>query len=311
MTTTTSKTTNEVAKAPQQQVAQQQTQQPLTLKGALSQESIVKRFNEVLGSKANGFITSIINVVNSSQDLSKADVNSIVMSSFVASTLDLPIDKNLAFCYLVPYNVKTKDGYKTMASLQIGYRGFVQLAIRSGQYKSINTSNVYEGELQEVNRLTGEIKFDATKKKSDKVVGYVAYFSLLNGFEKTLYMTKEEISEHAKKYSKTFTSEFGLWNKEFDAMARKTILKTLLSKYGILSSEMQKAITTDHAVVKDFDGNVEYPDNNPIMEVKEIDMPETPFEEVKAESQPQAQQPQTSPAIPKANAPKEQGQIKF
>ncbi len=158
----------------------------------------------------------------------------------------------------------------------MGYKGYIQLAMRTAQYKTINAIEVYEGEIRRTNRLTGEIEFNEDKSliKRNKVVGYVAYFKLINGFEKTLYMSKEEMEKHAKNYSQTYKSEKNwvreksLWTTNFDDMATKTILKRLLSKYGILSIEMQTAITNDQAVINE-DGSPEYVDNEVAQEIEE------------------------------------------
>ncbi|MDL5068816.1 recombinase RecT, partial [Clostridioides difficile] len=237
-------------------------QRQVSVKNLLSTEAYKKRFKEVLKDKANTFMASVVNVSNL-PSLKDAEPNSILKSAMVAATLDLPIDPNLGFSYLVPF---TNKGVKE-AQFQIGYKGFIQLAMRTGQYKTINAIEIYENEIKSVNRLTGEIEFNENKDEIDNeiVVGYIAYFKLLNGFEKTLYMSKEDMEKYAKRYSQTYKSnkeyvvKSSLWTTDFDAMAVKTVLKRLLSKYGILSIEMQKALETDQAVIKD-DNSVEYVD---------------------------------------------------
>ena len=252
-----------------------------------------KRINEIMGKKAAPFMASIVNVSNL-PSLKDSDPNSIISSAIVAATLDLPIDQNLGFAYIVPYN--TKEGKK--AQFQMGYRGYIQLAMRTGQYKTINAIEIYKGEIKRVNRLTGEMEFNDDEDLIDRdtVVGYMAYFKLLNGFEKTLYMTKEEMERHAKKYSQSYSSQkkwvvdSSLWSTDFDGMAIKTVIKRLLSKYGILSVEMQNAITNDQAVMNN-EGNPEYVDNEVKEEIaqnankKTIDIPQenvvdTTFKEV-------------------------------
>lgn len=242
-----------------------------TVKNLLSRENYQKRFKDVLGKKAQTFMASVVNVSNLAS-LKDAEPNSILKSAMVAATLDLPIDPNLGFSYLVPF---TNKGVKE-AQFQIGYKGFIQLAMRTGQYKTINAIEIYEGEIKSVNRLTGEIEFNENDDEIDKeiVVGYIAYFKLLNGFEKTLYMSKEDMEKYAKRYSQTYKSnkdyvvKSSLWTTDFDAMAVKTVLKRLLSKYGILSIEMQKALETDQAVIKD-DNSVEYVDRQVEEEIEE------------------------------------------
>ncbi|MBS5952542.1 MAG: recombinase RecT [Paraclostridium bifermentans] len=237
------------------------------IKQLLDMDVYKKRISEIMGKKAAPFMASIVNVSNL-PSLKDSDPNSIISSAIVAATLDLPIDQNLGFAYIVPYN--TKEGKK--AQFQMGYRGYIQLAMRTGQYKTINAIEIYKGEIKRVNRLTGEIEFNDDEDLIDRdtVVGYMAYFKLLNGFEKTLYMTKEEMERHAKKYSQSYSSQkkwvvdSSLWSTDFDGMAIKTVIKRLLSKYGILSVEMQNAISNDQAVMNN-EGKPEYVDN----EVKE------------------------------------------
>jgi recombination protein RecT len=140
--------------------------------------------------------------------------------------------------------------YGRQAQFQIMYKGFIQLAIRSGQYLTINSAPVFEGELVKIDRVKGEFTFDYDKRTSDKVIGYTAYFKLINGFEKTLYMTVQEVNNHGKRFSKSYQKGFGIWVDDFDSMAQKTVLKRLLSKWGILSIEMKDAIMYDQAVFK-------------------------------------------------------------
>lgn len=252
------------------------------IKQLLDMDVYKKRINEIMGKKAAPFMASIVNVSNL-PSLKDSDPNSIISSAIVAATLDLPIDQNLGFAYIVPYN--TKEGKK--AQFQMGYRGYIQLAMRTGQYKTINAIEIYKGEMKRVNRLTGEIEFNDDEDLIDRdtVVGYMAYFKLLNGFEKTLYMTKEEMERHAKKYSQSYSSQkkwvvdSSLWSTDFDGMAIKTVIKRLLSKYGILSVEMQNAISNDQAVMNN-EGKPEYVDNEVKEEIaqnankKTIDIPE-------------------------------------
>lgn len=253
-----------------------------TVKGLLANVNYKKRFEEILGKKAAGFMSSIINISNS-PGLKECEPTSIISSAVVAATLDLPIDQNLGFAYIVPYNDKKKG---KVAQFQMGYKGFVQLAMRSGQYKTISSSEVYEGEIKKFNRITGDIEFDESfeVKEDSKIVGYIAYFRLTNGFEKYLYMTVDQLEKHAKKYSQSYKSskqwvrDSCLWATDFQSMATKTVLKLLLSKYGILSIEMQKALETDQAVIKDGEKQeVEYVDN--------IEAVETEFKEVNEDSE--------------------------
>lgn len=243
------------------------TNQPLTAKVLFGQSNVKSKFEELLGKRASAFITSVLQIVSSNELLSQADPNSIFHAAAVAATLDLPLNNNLGFAYIVPF----KDNKKNcvLAQFQIGYKGFIQLAQRSGQFQTISATPIYEGELVESNPLTG-FRFDFTKRTSEKVVGYAAYFKLLNGFEKTLFMSADDLKKHGVKYSQTFKRGFGLWKDDFDAMATKTVLKLLLSKFAPLSIEMQKAVITDQGIINDIDGNeIRYADNAEVVIDKE------------------------------------------
>jgi recombination protein RecT len=247
---------------------------PLTTKDFFSREDIRKKFESLLGQKAQGFITSVLQVVNGNNLLKNADPMSVYNAASVAAILDLPINQNLGFAYIVPYNESYRDEQgnwkkRQVAQFQMGYKGFIQLAQRSGQFKTISAAPIYEGQLVESNPLTGFV-FDFTKKTSDKVIGYAGYFQLLNGFEKTVYATVDELKAHGKKYSQTFKTDKGIWVDNFDAMATKTVIKLMLSKFAPLSIEMQKAITLDQGVIKDETGDdVQYIDHEEVVIDKE------------------------------------------
>lgn len=228
----------------------------LSLKSLLSTPTMQAKFNEVLDSKSSGFMASLLNLVNGDPNLAEAEPMSIITSAMVAATLDLPIDKNLGYAYLVPFRDWKKNNVK-VAQFQIGYKGYIQLAQRSGQYKALNVTQVYEGELVKWNRLTEEIELDMNNKLSDEVIGYVGYFKLLNGFEKTVYWTKQEMEAHRIKHNKAKdkTKLTNVWLSDYDAMACKTVLRGLLSKWGILSIEMQTAEINDERTAT-TDGNM-------------------------------------------------------
>ncbi|AUJ25160.1 recombinase RecT [Virgibacillus dokdonensis] len=220
----------------------QNTPQGYTVKQLMSASSVKNRFEETLGKKAPQFMASVINLVNGDTNLQKCDQMSVVSSAMVAAALDLPIDKNLGYAWVVPYGNK--------ATFQMGYKGYIQLALRTGQYKNINVIEVYEGEVKSFNRLTEEIELEFEGKESDKVIGYVGYFELINGFRKTVYWSKDEIERHKKRFSKTGF----VWKDNYDAMAKKTVIRNMLNKWGILSIDMQTAVTTDgNAVTQDFE----------------------------------------------------------
>lgn len=251
---------------------------PASVKDLLAGQNFKDRFSEILGKKAAGFMSSIINISNSSA-LKDSDPMSIISSAVVAATLDLPIDPNLGFAYVVPYNCKSGSKWVKKSQFQMGYKGYVQLALRTGQYKNINVVEVYKGQIISWNPLTEELEFDFKEKENNEVIGYAAFFKLTNGFEKTVYWSKEEVLAHAKQYSKTFNR--GPWKDNFNGMAKKTVLKDMLKKWGILSIEMQTAITTDQAVIKEnivqkganIDNNIDYVDN-PSTEVEYEDVKE-------------------------------------
>lgn len=237
------------------------------LKSMFLNDSVKKRFAEILGKKSAGFISSVLSVVNNNDLLKNAEASSVLNSAVIAATLDLPINPNLGYAAIVPYN-DTKNR-RCLAQFQIMRNGLVELCLRSGQFASIIDEVVYEGQLVKKNKFTGEYTFDEDAKTSDKIIGYMAYFRLLNGFEKTYYITVDEAKQHASKYSKTYKKGFGVWVDNFDAMARKTALKTLLNKYAPKSIQMQQALMFDQSVVNGDltktsveDADVEYIDNN-------------------------------------------------
>lgn len=228
-----------------------------TLKGMLEMPAYKNKFNEMLGKKAAGFMSSIIAVTNNNKYLAKANPATVIGAAAQAAMLDLPINQSLGFAYIVPYGSE--------AQFQLGYKGYIQLAQRSGQYVDIGAKTVYEGELEYENRLLDKFKFG--ERTGDKVIGYLAYFRLTNGFEKMLFMELDEMIAHAKKYSKNYKGGADKWGlTDFNTMAEKTVLKRLLSKYGPLSIEsvqMSQALANDGGVVKmnesgefdvDFDG---------------------------------------------------------
>ncbi len=233
----------------------------LTVKGLFAQENVQKKFSEMLGKKAQGFITSVLQIVSQNEMLSTADPNSILQAAAMAATLDLPINNNLGFAYIIPFK-DNKTG-KVLAQFQLGYRAYIQLGQRTGLFKTMSTAPIFEGQLIEENPLTGYV-FDFTKKKSEKVIGYAAYFNLTLGFEKTLYMTVAEITAHALRFSQTYKKGFGLWKEDFGSMASKTVIKMLLSKYAPLSIEMQRAMVADQSVINDAETeDVSYVDHEP------------------------------------------------
>jgi len=230
---------------------------PATIKSFFENPNVAKRFEEIIGDKTRSiqFVSSVLQIANGNNYLKNADPLTIYNAALMAATLNLPINQNLGFAYIVPYG--------KAAQFQLGYKGLIQLAQRTGQYKSINVTEVYENQFKSFNSLTEELDCDFSILGEGKVVGVAAYFKLLNGFEKTSYWPIEKVTAHAKKYSKTFNN--GPWKSDFNAMAKKTVLKLMLATYGPLSVEVQKAIDVDQAVIKNEDGSeLEYVDHEEI-----------------------------------------------
>lgn len=215
------------------------------LKSALNAPSVRQKFEEMLGKRSSQFMTSITSVVSNNALLQKADVNSIIMGSAVAASMDLPLNANLGYAALVPFN--SKEG--CFAQLQVMVKGWTELFLRSGQCQAIICETVYEGQLVKKNKFTGEYVFDEDAKTSDKIVGFMAYFRLTNGFEKYEYMTIEEIKAHAQKFSQTFRRGAGIWKDHFEEMAKKTVLKRLITKWAPKSIEMQRMAMFDQSIV--------------------------------------------------------------
>lgn len=243
----------------------------LTAITVFKQDEIQKKFKQLLWERASSFLTSVMWIVANNDLLKKAEPQSVYMSAMVAATLDLPVNQNLWFAYIIPY--KDNKNNKVVAQFQMGYKGFIQLALRSWQFKTISATPVYEWQIVEADPLKGYV-FDWNNKESDKIVWYASYFSLINWFEKYLYMTREELEKHWKKFSQSYKKSYWLREDDFDSMATKTVIKLLLSKYAPLSVDMQKAIISDQWVLHDEELNeVEYVDNDQ-EEILAVDMEE-------------------------------------
>ena len=233
------------------------------LKNMLNAPSVKAKFEEMLGKRAPQFLTSITSVVSNNALLQKADASSIVMGAAIAASMDLPLNPNLGYAALVPFN--SKDG--CFAQFQIMVKGWTDLFLRSGQCQSLINEVVYEGQLVSKNKFTGDYVFDESAKTSDKIIGVMAYFRLTNGFEKTEYMTIEEVKAHAQKFSQSYRRGAGIWKEHFEEMAKKTCLKRLLTKWAPKSLEMNMLQTFDQSVVKGDirhleEAEAQYPDNN-------------------------------------------------
>ncbi len=216
----------------------------------------------VLGEKKQTFVSNMVALVSSNKALSECDPSTIMFSCLKATALSLPLDPSLGLAWVLPY--RDNKNNTTVATFQLGAKAYIQLALRTAQYRKINVRDVREGEIVGEDFVSGEMQFKKLEKDRDKaqVVGYVAMFELINGFSKQLYMSVEELDAHAKRFSQTYRKGYGLWSdKEMrPAMMEKTILKRLLSKYGVLSVEMENAIKSDSAVLGE-DNSVRYIDN--------------------------------------------------
>ena len=244
------------------------------LQQILNSAGIKKRFDELLDNSSAGFISSVLTIFRANSKLQECSSNSILSAAGIAAALKLPINPSLGFAYIVPY--------RGQAQFQIGWRGLVQLAMRSGLYATLNSGAVREGQIKEIDFITGEIV--RGEKISDNIVGYVAYMELLNGFRKSVYMTVEDIQAHAQKYSQSYAFDLkngkksSVWSTNFDAMAKKTVLKKLLSGFGIMSidqksADLATALQADQAVITE--NGLRYVDNEPDGEEKFV-----PFDDV-------------------------------
>ena len=224
----------------------------VTIEGLVHNQEFLKKAQDVLGQGTQQFMSSVLTLSNSDKNFKQCDTIKLYNCCLMAAAIKLPFNQSLGQAYVI--------AYKGEPQLQIGYKGFIQLAQRSGQFKTINATEVKEGEVKNRNRLTGDIEFDwiedEEEREKAKTIGYVAYFELLNGYHQTLYMSAQEIRGYATKYSQSFKFGGGVWKDNFDEMAKKTVLKRILSKYAPLSIDMQKAIEIDQS-----DGDKNYPDS--------------------------------------------------
>jgi recombination protein RecT len=228
-------------------------------------ERVLQRFEEVLGEKAAGFIASLTSMVSDNTALQRCTHKSILTSAIKAAVLDLPIEPSVGFAYVVPFGQE--------ATFILGYKGMIQLAIRTGQYESINAGPVYQGEEIRKVRLTGNIDI-VGEAVSDEAIGYFAYFKMRNGYEKHVYMTIEEIHEHAKKYSKSYGNPKSAWTTNFGDMARKTVLRRLLSRWGAMSiTWIDDDVTGTHPEDED-DPRFQTPEDITIPDFEDVEEPE-------------------------------------
>lgn len=247
----------------------------LTHKHFFNLPAVKQKFSEVLDGNGQQFVASLLSIVTNNNLLAKATNESIMTAAMKAATLKLPIEPSLGMAYIVPYNRNEKQGNTWVkineAQFQMGYKGFIQLAQRSGQIRNINCDIVYKEEFLRYDKVYGTLHLKEEQVDSGEVEGYFASLELINGFRKMIFWKKEKVIAHAQKYSKTYDKQIGdfksgtPWKTEFDAMAQKTLIKELLSKYAPLSTELQEAIIADNE-----DSNV-----NEVKRAKDVTPPET------------------------------------
>ena len=247
------------------------------MKNLLANQGMQNLFADALKDNKDRFIASIIDLYNGDNHLQNCDPKEVAMEALKAATLNLPINKSLGYAYIVPF----KNKGKLTPQFQIGYKGYIQMAQRSGQYKALNAGIMYEGMEIKKDYLKGTFEI-VGEPKSDKAIGYFAYFQLLNGYEKALFMSKEDITNHAKRYSQSFGSDYSPWKNQFDEMAQKTVLRRLLTKYGVLSTEFQEAAKReeDLEVLRATENNamLEMPvEEDEVIEAEEVEETEAPF----------------------------------
>lgn len=256
-----------------------QTTQKQGIATYLSSEAVKQNVINVIGEKdSQKFISSVVSAVQTNPELAKCTNSSILSAALIGHSLNLPQSPQLGMFFLVPYS-NSKANTKE-AVFQLSYRGYLQLAMRSGQYSKIGVSDIREGELKSYNPITEEYVFEAEtdfeKREKLPITGYYAYFVMSNGYKKELYWSRDQMESHAKKYSvsyrKGWSSSF--WVSNFDDMAKKTMIRQLISKWGIMSTELETGYKNDMAV-QDENGNPQYIDNVEDPPVKGVD----PFED--------------------------------
>lgn len=247
----------------------------------INSDGYKRMINNTLGNtqKASRFVTAITSAVSSNPALQDCDASTIVSAGLLGEGLNLSPSPQLGQYYLVPFNDRKNN--RKVAQFQLGYKGYIQLAIRSGQYKKLNVLPIKQGELIRFNPLEEEIEVqlidDEIERENTETIGYYAMFEYTNGFKKAMYWSKQKMESHAEKYSMGYKAHKGytFWEKDFDGMACKTMLRQLISKWGIMSIEMQKAVENDMGIINN-DGSVDYldtPSEQPNETSETIDIP--------------------------------------
>lgn len=236
-------------------------QKAINIKAFLQLPATQKKIQELVDKNSASFATSIMQIVNSNPMLLNAEPMSIFNAACMAATLNLPINNNLGFAYLVPYK-NSKTGH-VEAQFQLGYKGFIQLAQRSGQFERLVSLPVYKDQLIEKDLIKGfKFNWSIDPDEKEQPIGFYAYFKLINGFTAELYMSREQIDKHAKRYSQSYRKNSGVWADNYEQMALKTVIKLLLSRQAPLSIEMQKAVLSDQSVIENVtEGHFDYLDN--------------------------------------------------
>ncbi len=259
----------------------------------MTSNAVSNKINQIIGDENSGkrFISGIVSAVSVNPQLAECENNTILSGALLGESLNLSPSPQLGLYYLVPF----KDRERGMvATFQLGWKGYYQLALRSGYYKKLNVIEIKEGEFISWNPLEEELKVniveDEEKREKLPTIGYYAFYEYLNGFRKAMYWTKKKMENHAKQYSQGYRGDlakgtkYTFWSKDFDSMAKKTMLRQLISKYGIMSTELEKAFTNDMSLINE-DGSNKYVDNEPeiiptVVDIQE-DNEENPTEEIK------------------------------
>lgn len=284
--------------AVQNSLVKSKANQRLGITAYLTQDAVKNQINSVIGGKdGQRFISAIVSAVNTNSELQECTNQSILSGALLGESLKLSPSPQLGYYYLVPFNDKEKG---KVAQFQLGYKGYIQLAIRSGQYKKLNVLAIKKGELEYFDPLNEDIKINLMidnwdEREQAETIGYYAFFELTNGFRKAIYWSKKQMESHALKYSPGYKKDkekgwnYTFWSKDFDGMAYKTMLRQLISKWGIMSIDLQTAMDADMAVINE-DGTKDYVD----IEENVIDMEHTSTEEVSDNQQEQSTKTETT-----------------
>lgn len=269
-------------------------EKPKTFSVYMASNAVKNKINQMMSGKdGSKFITSIVSLVANNPEIARCEHSTILAAALLGESLKLSPSPQLGQFYIVPFKDNDKDGNlkRMVAQFQLGYKGYIQLAIRSGYYKKLNVLDIKRGELIHYDPLeeTIEVKLidDEEEREKAETIGYYAMFEYQNGFRKTLYWSKSKMEAHAKKYSQAYrrdlnkNTKYSFWSKDFDGMGFKTMIRQLISKWGIMSVEMQTAFTNDMAIISE-NGEPDFVDNKE--EIIEGEVSTMPEEEIKTET---------------------------